>query len=238
MKAAQKKSKNDGHVLALNKNIKGVRALLDIASRPKIRAVEKRILLRSAIVLFVACWEAFVEDLARTAFKFMQKEAGDCSKVPDSIKRRLSEQLLKIKDPIYPWSLAEDGWKNVLQKHGDTAIQEWVDAVNTPSSQAVSQLFEKLIGLRNMPNFWSWRGMSANQAKARLAEYIRIRGEIAHRVSANTRVAKTVISRTFVIDHVNFIFRLATRSCNGVRKHLVKSFGKEPWPSYSYRATK
>ncbi len=57
-----------------------------------------------------------------------------------------------------------------------------VSSLNTPKSKQVDELFEELIGLTNLHTRWSWQGINAEDAKKKLDEYIRIRGQIAHRV--------------------------------------------------------
>ncbi len=75
------------------------------------------ILNRSGLVLLVACWEAFVEDLARHAFQILLQNA----KKPSAIPKKVQVEALKIldvnEDASKSWQLAGDGWRTVLAKH-------------------------------------------------------------------------------------------------------------------------
>ena len=58
---------------------------------------------------------------------------------------------------------------------------------------------------------------------------VELRGEIAHRVSAADPVYKAT-----VVDHIDFVKRLAVKTHNQVIRHLAKISKDAPWPALHY----
>lgn len=232
MKRRSKKKKQAlPHMESLNKNVSDVQCLLDIASRRKLNA-EKRILRQSAVVLFTASWEAYIEDLATASFKFLTKNATSSNKLPDSVKRHVVKRLEASKDPLTYWQLAEGGWKETLRLYARDIVDGSLAHVNTPNNKIADEMFEKLIGLKNLSNSWQWRGTTHKEVKKRLTKYITLRGQIAHRNSSE----KMITTRS-VQQYIEFIFRLAVMSNNTVVIYLQKVTGKEPWRKWVYGKT-
>ena len=74
--------------------------------------------------------------------------------------------------------------------------------------------------------------MSANSSKKKLDAFIKVRGSIAHRVSAENGV-----TRKFALGHSTFIIRLAVRTNNDIADYIHKKTGKQIWEKRSYKAT-
>ncbi len=229
---AKNKSGKASHMEALNENITDVRRLLTIASSRN-SYIDKKILRNGSVVLFTACWEAFIEDLADEGFRFLSRHAKTHNKLPSSVKRHVIKKLNLGKDPLELWLLADTGWKKILKKHGKAIIENWTGPLNTPNSKRVDEVFECLIGLKNLSNNWQWHGISSKDAKKKLDIYLSVRGQIAHRNST-----QQTVTTTYVNDYTSFIYRLAVRSNNTVRKHLIALTKKSPWNSYSFIKTK
>ncbi len=128
---------------------------------------------KGAIVLLVACWEAYVEDLARERFERMVKICRNPNRLPGNV-RALAGKNLKEKEI---WKLAGEGWRDVMLQYLDQVL----DAFHTPRSQNVDNLFAKLLGWEDVSSCWKWKGMSVESAKEKLDKLIRVRGKIAHR---------------------------------------------------------
>ena len=103
------------HVRQFLDNIAEVRQLQQIHTKlggpgpGRKRDVE--VLNKSAIVLVVACWEAFVEDLATIALDYMIANAKDHNAFPKVVLDRVAS---KNSGPN-AWLLAGEGWKKVLR---------------------------------------------------------------------------------------------------------------------------
>jgi len=191
------------------------------------RGVE--ILNKSALVLLVACWEAFVEDLASEAFDVLLANAADPTGIPTKVLTLASNPLKSAEDQRAVWALAGEGWRRVLLQHHDTIIDRLVGKLNTPRAVQVDEIFEALLGLHSLSSSWKWKGMANDRVLRKLDNLVDLRGEIAHRVSASEPVYKTVVT-----DHIDFVKRLAAKTHNQVTGYVTKTTHKTPWPAYKY----
>jgi len=216
------------HTTRLLSNIAEVRRLLEIHETLTGKGPGKRhnvqVLNKSAIILLVACWEAFVEDLCEAAFDFMLKEAPGHSAFPDSVLERVGSKHQGLK----AWDLAGAGWKVALQNHRKEVLARTTDKLNTPAAEQVKQLFHKTIGLDDLDSAWHWHGKTIHGSATTLNGLVKLRGSIAHRVQAS----ETVWKKT-VLAHIKFVRYLAVKSTNHVRAYVHKQTGKDPWSGVS-----
>jgi hypothetical protein len=142
------------------------------------------VLNKSAVVLLLACWEAYLEDVAAHAFDSMLKHCTKPAQLPKEVIKRVGHSLREVKDERAIWRLAGDGWKTALSEYVDTAIQKF----HNPNSVSVDDLFLRILGMENMSQCWHWTGMSSTRAKTKLDRIVTIRGSIAHRVKHTSPV--------------------------------------------------
>lgn len=187
------------------------------------------VLNKSGIVLLVACWEAFVEDLAQSAFDYMLLEATSHTTFPPRVLAKASQGLKQAQDGREIWKLAGDGWKAVLQAHRTEVLDEYIGKLNTPKPEQVNALMEALIGLSGLSSRWKWKGTSVARASEKLTKLIELRGSIAHRVSPEEPVHKAD-----VVGYKDFVYRLAVKSSNAVRTHVGERTGQFPWGKYKF----
>ncbi len=215
------------HVRRLVANLREVRRLTAIhttvAGSGPGHKHDVEVLNKSAVVLLVACWEAFVEDLATVAFNELLAAATTPSIFPARVLALASKPLREDADERRVWELAGDGWKQVLVVHREKVIAKIVSPLNTPRAAQCDKLFESLLGIRLSCN-WHWRGMAATRAQTLLDELITLRGEVAHRVAASRPVRKK-----YVRDMSALVARLSAASHNAVTDELERRIGKRPW---------
>lgn len=212
------------HVQRLSDNLLDVRALVQIHQKaagpgPGYKH-NVEVLNKSAIVLIVACWEAYVEDLASFAFDRILEDVPDPKNWPNNVFALATQDLIKSKNPSRLLELTGDGWKNLLKQHRDHSIQR----LHTPSSKWVDGLFNDLIGLPSLSSTWQWQGCSNESAKERLKQLLDLRHSIVHKVVAPQKDFKWNVSQA-----VDLINRLAAISSNRVREYLAKRFNVTPW---------
>jgi hypothetical protein len=214
-------------------NIAEVRRLVAIHERLTGKGPGRRVdvetLNKSGIVLLVACWEAFVEDLADAAFEFLLTNASEHSVFPASVLAGASEPLRIDKDARAVWQLAGSGWKSVLASHKSTLYSKLIGKLNTPKPGQVDLLFEKLLGLSPLSGAWHWHGITAEAACKQLEALVVRRGEIAHRVKTSKAVGKRE-----VVKASHFVNRLAVASSNHVRVFIYGRTGQFPWTRFRY----
>lgn len=211
----------------LLENTKEVQQLLDLHEEKTGKKAGRRdgveVLNKSAIVLLNACWEAFVEDCAKAAFEFMLKYTSDPKQLPKVVIKNVAVSLRASKNEIKVWDLAQDGWRDTLE----TYLLQMLHQHSTPNADNVDRLFDALLGAPAISDNWFWQKMSVAQAKKRLDEYIKLRGAIAHRVSASKSVQKKDVTA-----YLDFINRLARHTANAIREHVNMLTTKYPWDHY------
>lgn len=220
------------HVQNFRQNIAEVRQLLDIHVQVSGDAPGRRsgveVLNKSGIVLLVACWEAYVEDLAIAAFDFMLANATTHNVFPDGVLTLASSSLKKSQDDRVVWGLAGDGWISILQSHKQKTVEKYVDNFNTPRAKNIDDLFANLIGLTQLSSNWSWSHRTVENAQQRLSDLITLRGSIAHRVATGQKVYKGTVT-----DYSTIVNRLAVISSNQVRDYIHRRTNHFPWAKYS-----
>jgi hypothetical protein len=187
------------------------------------------VLNKSAIVLLVACWESFIEDLAETAFSILLSRAKKHDFFATRVLADAAEPLKESRDDRAVWKLAGDGWKSVLKEHRATLLEKYTGKLNTPRASQVDGLYESLLGMKSTSSNWHWQHTTATNARKKLDDLIDLRGSIAHRVKASRKVGKNDVR-----DHIDFINRIAAITSNAVRSLVLEKTGKEPWPQFTY----
>jgi hypothetical protein len=191
------------------------------------------VLNKSAVVLLVACWEAFVEDLATAAFNFVLANAADHTSFPNDVLALSSRRLKAAADNREVWRLAGTGWRDVLVAHKDELFKDHIGKLNTPKPKQIDSLFASLLGIPSLSVRWRWHNVPAAKNITRLNELIELRGAIAHRVAASKAVHRKTIQ-----EYLWFIYRLATISSNRTRAFVFTRTKIYPWPSYKFRNTR
>jgi hypothetical protein len=221
------------HLDTLLANLKEVERLLEIHTKiagSTVGAKHKvEVLNKSGIVLLVACWEAFIEDLAEVSFRLQLRRAKRPEIFPSKVLALASKKLREDKDERRVWDLAGDGWKTVLRDHQDQVLKRYIGNFNTPKPKQIDELFSSLIAVPKVSKKWSWHRCTPAKARARLDKLVTLRGAIAHRVSAPRSVRKSDVEYA-----ASFIGRLAVATHNAVNTSLSTRLGHPPWQEYIY----
>jgi hypothetical protein len=181
------------------------------------------VLNKSAVVLAVACWEAFVEDLAVLTFDLLLAGARDHSVFPARVLTLAAKPLREHTDARQVWALADAGWRQVLKRYRDEVMKRLVRPFNTPRAANVDALFQDLVG-SELSSTWRWTGMSSTAARTKLDALVTLRGQIAHRVAASRPVRWS-----YVDDRVTFLVHLAIVSSNRMGALIGERTGAIPW---------
>ena len=220
------------HVTNIRSNLAEITRLLDVhrqltGTGPG-RRRDVQVLNKSSVLLLVATWEAYVEDLAISACRFIVEHATSFKDMPERALVKTSRRLTTEKHDNSIWKLSGDGWKNELLAQ----VEIEASRLNSPDAPNVDQLFQNSIGLKNLTKNFYWTGASHESVIKRLGSLIEMRGEIAHRVEASNSVTKG-----YVENNVNFVMRLGAISSNRVRNHIYGLVHVYPWPSFRHRTT-
>ena len=190
------------------------------------RRHDVQVLNRSAVLLLVATWEAYVEDLAISGCRMIVEGTEVYGQLPKRALVMTSRRLENQKDETSIWTLAGDGWKNELLAQAEIEASK----LHSPDAAKIEALFENTLGLRSLSKTWHWAGSSRENVIRRLNTLIEVRGEIAHRGEASDSVTKA-----YVESSGDLVRRLAAITSNRVRDHISVITGANPWPKYSPR---
>lgn len=210
-----------------------VKRLLDIhkqiaGDKPGYKS-DVEVINKSAITLLVACWEAFIEDLASNAFEFLMNNAKNHKVFPDCVLTLASKEIKTASDERMVWELAGSGWKKILNKHKNKLLAKYIGNFNTPRAENIDKLFKDLIGIPKLSDEWHWRSKTAQSALQTLSDLVTLRGSIAHRVKTSKSVHKSKVRNS-----IKFINRICVISHNRINKYILSKTKKEPWISYYY----
>lgn len=226
-------SSDHGHMANFISNVKEVDRLSEIHAAVTKKGPGRKhnveVLHKSGIVLLIACWEAYVEDLATNGLSALIDRASSHTKIPPEVLERIAGKLQGMK----AWDLAGDGWRRACRNHLKEVLARTTGALNTPRAAQVDELFEKALGIKALSSSWTWQGRTARSSQKSLDDLVTLRGSIAHRVTAARSVGKADVE-----EARELISRLAVKSHNAVNKHLDRLLGERPWEGFWYGETR
>lgn len=211
------------HLIRLTDNMRDIETLSELfklktgAKRGR-RAQNIQVIHKSAIVLLVACWEAYVEDLLKMSFKYFVRHCTDPSRVSNGVRKEILKSIGQR-----TWDLAGNGWKRVLRNRS-LDILKCVDRMDTPTAKNVDNLFSHLLGIAKISNDWRWGRVKTKTVRANLRGLLRRRHGIAHSVAT-----KLPVSKNYVEKNTNMIWKLGELFSNAVATHIRLVIGKFPW---------
>lgn len=182
------------------------------------------VLFRSATVLLVSNWEAYVEDICSEGLEFLIEHSKDAKKIPKELKKQIAKELKDSKNEIEIWGLADDGWRTHL-KNRLAKLKEGRDRnFNTPKSVQTSDFIKQVLGIENIQDAWQFDSYDSSKASQKLDHLVSVRGEIAHR-----GIVKDKLDRDWVTENLVFIRKLSSKTGGKINASIKKSTGKGLW---------
>jgi len=220
---------------SFDKNAKDIERLLELHEGDGGKAPGRRygleVLNKSAIVLLVAFWEAYCEDIAAEGLEHIVKNAKNADALPIHLKKVISKALKNEQNELAIWKVSDDGWRQYLSDRFEEMKKERDKKLNTPKTVQIDELFASAVGIENISKSWKWeKGMTTEKASKKLDELVTLRGAIAHR-GANT----TSVKKSHVTDYFEFINNLTARTGGAVNSHCIKVTKKSLWPRVRIR---
>jgi hypothetical protein len=182
------------------------------------------VLFRSAVVLLVSSWEAYIEDICSEALEHLVTHATDASSLPKSIKQQIASELKSSKNESDVWKIADGGWRELLRSRLASMKEGRDRGFNSPKSQQTSDFFKNSIGIDDIQRSWAIDLLEPKDASNKLDALVALRGEIAHR----GRI-KEELDIEFISSHLKFIKKLASKTDETVSSHLKKVTKKSLW---------
>ena len=143
------------HIEHLVSNVDEVRRLGEIHSQITTTGPgykhNVQVLHKGAIVLLVAGWESFVEELATNTFDFLLDKSKDPSIFPKKVLALAGRPLRECDDETEVWKLAGDKWRDVLIEHRDQLLDRHIGKLHSPKPDNVDDLFRNLACIIHEP---------------------------------------------------------------------------------------
>ncbi len=215
--------------LHFDENANDIHRLIDFYETAEVLCEEKLdslptnvdVVLKSALVLLVSFWEAYLEDIVSEAVEHLVSNLPDATNLPKDLKRHLASDLKKEPNELAVWSLSGDGWRELLKKRLQGLREARNRNFNTPKSIQTGDFLEKSLGLCDVLKRWSFDKITAEDAAKKLDELIELRGQIAHRGRLNQKIDKQLVQ-----DSLKLINNIVSKTGGAVNSHLKKHTGK------------
>ena len=195
-----------------------IRALLDLSSTDtgKERAL---VIFRSAIVLMVASWEQYIEQLAESSVSILTARLRDASPMPEDVKQSVA--LFSVKEhrgnarefSKSVWLFSDKGWKEAYAQYCQASTSE----LNTASPAKLKELYKNILGIRDVTSAWVFDILSSNECSVRLDDLVNLRHDIAH--GANSRSHE--LSEGYIRNQVEFITKIAQDTYQTIFDHTA-----------------
>ncbi|MDF3934282.1 HEPN domain-containing protein [Pseudomonas citronellolis] len=170
---------------------------------------------RSGVVMLCASWELYAESLLVEAVDFLVNKCQSPAELPLDVQKELARHVRESKHELKALALANDGWRGVLVAHA----RLWCDGLNTPKAGPLNEMYQKLLGVERLSDYWSCGAVKIN-------DFVGVRGDIAHR----GRYAD-YIKLPELRDYLVLIDQVAVETDNAISGY-VKSASpakKKPW---------
>jgi len=197
----------------LNTNLDDIRALLDLSVT--LTSIEqRRVIFRSAVVLLIASWEQYIEQLAESSITVLTNRLRDSSTLPENVKQStalfsISEKRNNLREfSESVWLFADKGWKIAHIKY----CKNLTSHLNTASPSNVKDLYWNVLGIRNVTLVWSFQELSPEQCVEKLNDVVDLRHDIAH----GTNARANELTQENIRENVEFISSIANTTYQAI----------------------
>lgn len=176
---------------------------------------------RSAVMLSVAAWEGFVEDLLKFGARFLAQRLDGPGELPENVRDAMLAQMhldggwtkLTEKTKRGIWSLSGSGWRAAYIRYATQRIR----SLNTPNHDNVKKVFASVLGLPDFAANWGARRWTKDDYVTRLDTALSLRHRIAHGTLGAETVAKARAKAA-----ISLVKRAAGWTNHAVDSHLVE----------------
>jgi hypothetical protein len=212
---------------------------MDALNRAHVASIEKldgdngwrkdcdSIFTKSGITLLCSAWEAYIEDTARDAARFMVDNISDPEDLPLEIRKTVAKAVKGEVNELAVWKISSEGWRSyIIDKFEELAMSR-VNRLNSPKSQNIKSIFFTAIGVNDITKAWCWEGFDSQWSSSWIDILVTTRGAIAHGKKASITVGSYTM--TFFKQ---LVFECAHRVNNRVAEHLESVTNKRIWGDF------
>lgn len=187
-------------------NLNDIRSLLDL-SLTLDGVDQRRVIFRSAVVLLIASWEQYIEQLAESSIAVLTDRLRDSTTLPEKVKQSVAinsvsdnrSNLKNYSDSV--WMFASKGWKNAYIEY----CERLTSNLHSASPSNVIELYWKILGIRDLSLAWYSQELTSEECVEKLNDLVELRHDIAH--GANTRIDD--LEEENIRDQTEFIATIA-----------------------------
>lgn len=217
---------------AFRDNSADVERLLGIASQHPGGPDGEQAVLKAAVVLITAFWEAYCEDIAAEGLQHLVDNITDFSDLPKKLRQDLARELKESKNELAVWDLAGDGWRDALTDRMVAYTASRNGRFNTPKPAQIDELFGKALGIERVSDTWKVKKprrratdlTTPAEARKQLTEFVELRGAIAHRGYADADITYLQVH-----DYFRLVERVVGKTGGSVNRHVKKVTGTPLW---------
>ncbi|MBL9151969.1 MAG: hypothetical protein JNK37_05780 [Verrucomicrobiales bacterium] len=180
----------------------------------------KDVVLRSAIVLLVTYWEAYLEDIASEAINLIVDKVIVPEKLPKDLKKAVLKDLENDTNELACWQLAGDGWKKLLHDRLPKLQEARNRSFNTPKSRQTREFISAALGIADVTKAWEFAGRTPEENAAKLDALVETRGRIAHRGKLTKKITEKGVS-----EATEFIKSLVSKTGGKINTEVKKIAG-------------
>jgi len=182
------------------------------------------VLFRSAVVLMVSHWEAYIEDICGEALEHLVKHSKDSSALPKAIKQQVASEILASKNKLEAWNLADDGWQKLLRARLAAMKVGRDRGFNSPKAQQTKEFVSNTVGIDDVTKSWTLKKTDPKSSAKKLDALVAVRGEIAHR----GRI-KEKLNMDYIAEHIAFLRGLVAKTGGDINAHVERITKKGLW---------
>ena len=207
----------------LNARLDDARQLVDIHTAitgdGRGRRYDVDALNRGAVILSIAAWEAFVEDLAKRSAHFFTHRVRSEKHLPDNIRSTFLAWVHSSTDFKNPtpdardamWSLAGEGWRTKLRDF----IDHRVESLHNPGPKEVRKLFKAVLDIDDITEAWGYHRYGPQIYRDKLDLALLLRHRIAHGV-----IGEETVGKGRAREAIQLVSNLAQRSVIAVDQNF------------------
>ncbi len=174
---------------------------------------------RSAIILAVAAWEGFVEDLLKTAVAQISRHAKGPSALSENVREAMIAYMYEThgwgklntttKETI--WALTGRGWRKSYRDY----TQVRINSLHTPNYENVKKLYSSTIGLADFTCDWGATRWRPEDYRQKLERLLALRHRIAH-----GQIGTETVGKTKAKDAASLVVRISGWTDKTARAHV------------------
>ncbi|MGD9873530.1 MAG: HEPN domain-containing protein [Kiritimatiellia bacterium] len=186
------------------------------------------VVLRSAIVLLVTYWEAYIEDIVSEGVAHLVEHVPDPNNLPKELLKAIARELKTDKNEIAIWRLASDGWRELLTQRLPGFRERRNRSFNTPKSDQTRQFVCEALGISDITLCWKIDKDEPAQTCKVLDKVVELRGQIAHRGKLSKTVKPEVVR-----SMTEWFKKLVSKTGGHINSFIKKSCGVPLWETTS-----